>query len=277
MTGDMPAPAFPQLCFTLCAAYGAWGVSLSSATTAWRATDLDPPKSALVGLMGAALGLERPHLGDLAAAVTVAVRTGSRPTRESRPDYHTVSRARKPRDRTRWSRFEELRPALSGLEHPGALLSRREYWSTGLWTVAVAAAPDLLARLDGALQQPRWVLYAGRKACTLALPPDPQTVVAPGPFVALEAYGWPWTRHPGLEMLTAERHGLPPLTAPFGADELLLADADYPGLPADGLRRTVRRRDLPDPLPLAGGRIYQRFQERVEVQLPPPASSGAQP
>ncbi|WP_051341591.1 type I-E CRISPR-associated protein Cas5/CasD [Azospirillum halopraeferens] len=275
MSAHPTGTAFPQVCFTLMAPYGAWGAaSLSSATTAWKATESDPPKSALIGLLGAALGLERGGLAALSAALRVAVRTGIRPVRDPRPDFHTVSRARRPEGRGRWSRFEEVRPALAGQEHTGALLSKREYWSCGLWTVALAAVdPDAAPpdRLAAALASPRWPLYAGRKSCTPGLPPDPEIVTAAGPAAALAAYGWPWQRRPAMAAALAP---LIRWKAERGETETLAWDEDYPGAPEPGdghTVRAVRRRDLPDPLPLDGGRIYQRFRERTERRAVFPA------
>ncbi|MFV3076520.1 type I-E CRISPR-associated protein Cas5/CasD [Niveispirillum fermenti] len=276
----MTVPAFPQLCFTLMAPYGAWGAaSPSSATTAWKATELDPPKSAIVGLLGAAMGVERAALGPLAAALRVAVRTGIRPRHDPRPDYHTISRARRPEGRERWSRFEELRPALEGRDDSGAMLSKREYWHCGLWSVAVAAtgAGADLAGLAAALGSPRWVLYAGRKSCMLGLPPDPALVTASGPVAALTDYGWPWERHPDLK-----EGALAPLLTLKAArrePEMLAVEEGYPGAPqpADGIiQRRISRRDQPDPLPLPGGRIYQRFHDRQEIRMnwPVPVESG---
>ena len=274
---------FPQLCFTLAAPYGAWGAaSQPSATTAWKATELHPPKSAIVGLLAAALGVERTGLAPLAAAVRIAVRTGLRPERDLRPDYHTISRARRPADRDRWSRFEELRSALSGRDTGGSLLSAREHWSCGLWSVAITtaltdttdgSAPALLERMATALRTPRWPLYAGRKACTLGLPPDPIILTEPGPVAALSAYRWPWERKPTL-MPVLQR--LIELKGNRGEVETLAWDPDYPGAPAakatgpaaDGgwVVSRVWRRDLPDPLALPGGRIHPRFQERTELR-----------
>jgi CRISPR system Cascade subunit CasD len=264
------AAPFPQLCWTLMAPYGSWGAaSLSSATTAWKATELDPPKSAIVGLLGAALGLPRNRLGDLSDAIRIAVRTGLRPRHDPRPDYHTISRARRPEGRDRWSRFEELRSSLNGRDSSGALLSRREYWSYGLWSVAVTAIrPDFtLQCMAGALTAPRWVLYAGRKSCMLGLPPDPRIEERPGPVAALAAYGWPWERRPALAETLKHLRKLMEGTEQRGQ---LAFDPDYPGIPVGNeaaIRREIRRRDHPDPLPLPGGRIYQRFHEREEIRM----------
>lgn len=298
----MTAGAFTQLCFTLAAPYGSWGTSSrSSATTARKATDLDPPKSALVGLLGAALGLPRDRLGDLSTAIRVAVRTGVRPRHDLRPDFHTITSASRPEGRERWSRFDELRQTLNGKEQSGALLSRREYWSCGLWTVAVVS-DDPAFPLDGladALRRPHWPLYAGRKACALGLPPDPDLLTASGPIAALNAYGWPWTRLKSLsdsdrektedETLSSKaleifgplrRHVEAGEQAEDGDDTVceLACDPDYPGAAAEmagAIKRIVRRHDHPIPLPLSGGRIYQRFEDRDEVRMAWPKASGS--
>jgi CRISPR system Cascade subunit CasD len=190
-----------QLVFTLAAPYGAFAVTFNAANAAVKSTRLDPPKSALVGLLGAALGLERLALNDLADRLFVAVRVGLRPRPDPKPDYHTITPPVPPRDSGPWTRFEELRAALSGLADQGAILSSRHHWQTGLWTVAVArrgGGGPPLSELRDALTHPRWPLYAGRKACGLGLPPDPDIIEASGPVEALDSYGWPWTRQPRL-------------------------------------------------------------------------------
>jgi CRISPR system Cascade subunit CasD len=223
-----------HLAFTVAAPYGAFAVSFNAANAAEKATRLDPPKSALVGLLGAALGLERIGLNDLADGLSMAVRVGVRPRPDPRPDYHTITPPVPPRDSGPWTRFEELRKALSGLADSGAILSARHYWQTGLWTLVAArrvAGDPTLLELRDALAQPRWPLYAGRKACILGLPPDPQIVEAPGPVEALDAYGWPWTRHPSL------REPLAPLAEAVerAPGFELRYDIDYPGAPQASL------------------------------------------
>ena len=220
-----------QLVFTLAAPYGAFAVTFHAANAAAKGTQLDPPKSALVGLLGAALGLERLALNDLADNLFVAVRTGLRPRPDPKPDYHTITPPVPPRDSGPWTRFEELRPALSGaLPTPGAILSTRHHWQTGLWTVAAArrgVGTPTIDVLRDALAHPRWPLYAGRRACSLGLPPDPEILEAPGPVEALDSYGWPWTRHPllrdSLSQLAVAVEGAPGFELRY--------DLNYPGAP----------------------------------------------
>jgi CRISPR system Cascade subunit CasD len=228
----------PQIVFTLAAPYGAFAVTFNAANGAVKATRLDPPKSAVVGLLGAALGLERLALNELADHLFVAVRTGLRPRPDPKPDYHTITPPVPPRNSGRWTRFEELRPALSGLADQGAILSSRHHWQTGLWTVAAAhrgVGGPTLEELRDALARPRWPLYAGRRACGLGLPPDPDIVEAPGPAEALGSYGWPWTRHPLLrEHLSQLASGV---EAASGFE--LRYDLDYPGAPKASLEAEV--------------------------------------
>lgn len=232
-----------QLVFTLAAPYGSFAVTFNAANAAVKATELDPPKSALVGLIGAALGRGRLALNDLSDALFVAVRTGLRPRPDPKPDYHTITppvppKPGPPERPGPWTRFEELRPALSGLAEPGAILSSRHYWQTGLWSVALARrgenGPPLEA-IGEALARPRWPLYAGRKSCALGLPPDPELVDEIGPAEAIVAYGWPWTRHAAL---CTPLKDLVARVEKAGRFDLRF-DRDYPGAPASSFEVEV--------------------------------------
>ena len=241
--------AAPHLVFTLYAAHGAWGAAtLSSANTAWRATELDPGLSHVCGILGAAIGLPRSDLGSLAETLWFGSRALIPAQREAAPDYHTITPPTPPagRDHRRgWTRFEELRPALSPGRGPqGSVQSWREYWTHGLWLVVLRQRDDDAAALDtvaGALRRPRHPLFAGRKSCPLGLPLDPEMVAADGPVDALALYGTPWDRHPEL----AGRLGPLPTPGP------LRLDADFPNAPVH-LRR-LERRDRPLP---AGPRLF---------------------
>lgn len=241
--------AAPHLVFTLYAAHGAWGAAtLSSANTAWRATELDPGLSHVCGILGAALGLPRIGLGALAETLWVGSRALIPALREAAPDYHTITPPTPPagRDHCRgWTRFEELRPTLSPGRGPqGSVQSWREYWTHGLWLVVLRRRDDdaaALNKLAEALRRPRHPLFAGRKCCPLGLPPDPELVVTDGPLDALARYGTPWDRHPKLA------GHFKPLRSPGP----LRLDADFPGAPAR--LRLLERRDRPLP---AGLRLF---------------------
>ena len=241
--------AAAHLVFTLYAAHGAWGsATLSSANTAWRATELDPGLSHVCGILGTALGLHRNALGELAGQFWFGSCVLVRPQREAAPDYHTVTPPTPPPGRNLalgWTRFEELRSALSGgRAQQGSVQSWREYWTHGLWLIVLRRRDDSvaeLAALAASLNCPRHPLFAGRKSCPLGLPPDAEVLDAVGPLDALLHYGMPWQRRPAL----AQHFGAPTVSGP------LLLDADFPDRP-DHLR-LLERRDRPLP---AGARLF---------------------
>ena len=264
-----------HLAFSLYAPYGAWGAaSASSATTAYKATELEPSRSAVVGLLGAALGWERARLPVLDRALFIAVREILAPQRDLTPDYHTVTPARPPDAHERWTRFEELRNHLAGRDkQSGSILSRREHWTHGLWTVALAPrageGPPLEA-VAASLRRPAWPLYAGRKACGLGLPPDPEIILADGPTAALTTYGLPWTRRPALAVVLASLVDAVSEQTPGR----LLYDPDYPGAPEVPLR-TVTCRDRTDHLQQPSGRLFRRYQVRTQAETPWPTEAPA--
>jgi CRISPR system Cascade subunit CasD len=244
----------PQLVFTLVAPYGAFAVSFNAANAALKQTELDPPKSAIIGLLGAALGHKRMALNALADGLFVAVRTGVRPRPDPKPDYHTITPPHWPREKGPWTRFEELRLSadLRRRASTGSIL--------GLWTIALARRANhepSLEEICEALTRPCWPLYAGRKACSLGLPPDPIILNARGPTEALDAYGWPWTRHPALSESLSKlvlavnkarqfelRFDLGYPGAPESSFELEIVDEPFHGGTEDRLIRGFRPRQV---------------------------------
>jgi CRISPR system Cascade subunit CasD len=263
-----------HLVFTLYAPFGSWGAaSLSAANQAYKATELSPPRSALIGLIGAALGRDRQDLAELAQMLCFAIREGLSPLRDLAPDYHTTTRGDPPAGRAKWTRFEELRSHFMGADLAGSIISQREYWTNGLWTVAVASRTDegVLGIIEGALRRPRWVLYAGRKACSLGLPLDPEVISGKTPVEAHSRYGWPWERRPGLvDQLWRLRNSVERANA-----LRLLYDLDYPGAPAP--QRVRIRRDDPTRSGDPTGRILRLYLERREAEAVIPLHGRATP
>lgn len=130
-----------------------------------------PGRSALVGLIAAALGLKRddPRQHSLAKSLAFAIRvdrSGSVLT-----DYHTTQTAPARKGRHFATRRDELQVA-----DRGTILSQREYRMDSAFTVALmalASEPFTLTQISVALSRPRFMLSAGRKACPLGLPPSP--------------------------------------------------------------------------------------------------------
>jgi CRISPR system Cascade subunit CasD len=274
-----------HLLFTLYTPLGAWGAaSASSATAAYKATELSPSRSALVGLLGAALGWPRPRLEALGHGLSFAVAEDLAPRRLPAPDYHTITPGHPLKGARRWTRFQEVRGSLSGQTQTGSILSSREYFSDGLWRIAVTRRPadaddDLpdLDRLAAALHRPHWPLFAGRKACTLGLPPDPEVIVADTLPQALARYHPPWRRRPALGASLARLRQQCDRQAAQQPRLRLLSDADYPGAPA--AERIVAQIDDPRVIEVTSGRFVRRFAERPEHQswIDRPAPPAADP
>ncbi|MCX6344362.1 MAG: type I-E CRISPR-associated protein Cas5/CasD [Armatimonadetes bacterium] len=135
----------------------AWGDQQSKFVV--RRTAEAPTKSAVIGMLCAALGVSRaqaadewlPKLNDLRMGVRIDM-PGIRWW-----DYHTVGAGMR------------IRIAEGGTK-PGAMLTRREYLCDASFLVALQGHPDLISRLEVALQSPKWTLYLGRKCCPPSRP-----------------------------------------------------------------------------------------------------------
>lgn len=143
-----------------------------------------PGRSAVLGLVGACLGLDR---GDedahqaLEAGYGLALLCHAPGTLLA--DYHTAQVPPARRGRHFATRAEELAaPDLA------TILSRRDYrqgaWHLGaLWRRGDARWA--LGELANAMRQPAFVPYLGRKSCPLGLPLAPQLTEAPDAVAAL--------------------------------------------------------------------------------------------
>lgn len=164
------------LLFTLYAPLASWGeIAVGEARGSWDR----PSRSAVLGLLAAALGVTRDDQeahDALGAGYGVAVRLDAPGTMLS--DYHTAqtiaaAAVKKSRPTTR--------AELLASGEPETILSRRAYRQDAVATVALWARPEArwtLARLAEALRHPAFVLYAGRKATPFGAPLDPALVEA---------------------------------------------------------------------------------------------------
>lgn len=148
-----------------------------------------PGKSAALGLLAGALGLDRSdedaHRA-LASGYLFAARGEDLPQRGSNRltiDYHTAQSP--PRMRNR--RFATRRGELA-VDNLGTILTRREYHADSCFSLAFWPRGDsarwTLDELGDALRKPAYVPFAGRKACPLMLPMDPRIVEADDAFDA---------------------------------------------------------------------------------------------
>jgi CRISPR system Cascade subunit CasD len=173
------------LLFRLYGPMASWGEIAVGET---RHTAPYPSKSAIVGLMAAALGIKRDETekqSQMQEGYAVAVEVYSKGTLLR--DYHTAQVPDSVGNFRYRTRRDELVIGKSRLGN--AILSSREYRADALALVAVKALPnapyDLITLMDR-LREPRFHLYLGRKSCPLAAPMHP--VIIEGKKNFLEAF-----------------------------------------------------------------------------------------
>jgi CRISPR system Cascade subunit CasD len=176
------------LIFQLQAPLSSWG---DAAVGEYRPTADYPSQSAIHGLLGAALGIDRDD-----EEAQSALRTGFRiavgvlDQGSLLRDYHTsqVPSRTDLKKRPHATRRDEL---LVPKEDLNTILSSRDYRQNAGSLVAVqpmAPAPYSLQELAAALATPRFVLYLGRKSCPPAAPLHPRVFGAGSIRAAFDAY-----------------------------------------------------------------------------------------
>ncbi|AMO57734.1 type I-E CRISPR-associated protein Cas5/CasD [Endozoicomonas montiporae] len=136
-----------------------------------------PTRSAILGMLGAALGITRARHNELAALsqqITVAVQVNQ--CGEKMLDYQTVQNFRSPHGKIQ-----------KGQTKP----SYREYWCDSEHTFAITAASDVIDRLAAKVQAPEFTVFQGRKSCPLTRPLFETIVADDNPANALITLGSP--------------------------------------------------------------------------------------
>ena len=234
------------LLFTLYAPMGSFGeIAVGERRMSWAR----PGRSAVLGLVAAARGIERADEEAhqrLESGLHYAVRTDA----PGRPlvDYHTAQTPKARRGRRFATRREEL-----GSDGLHTVLSVREWRTDACFTVSLWPRAGQDVDLEGiaeALRHPRFVLYVGRKSAPLGLPLNPEIVEADTFLSAFEA------RQPNDEeqrvLHRIHSHGMERRTVAF--------DHDAPGAPAG--TRIERRRDG------VASRSRWQFTDRLERVAP---------
>lgn len=172
------------LIFQLHAPLTSWG---TQAVGQERPSEDHPGRSALLGLLAAALGIRRE---DEAAqkALRDACRFGIKQIHAGLAlrDFHTVQTPpENKKARHRFTRRDELRE-----DKLGTILSFRSYYQDSLHLVAACSNGEQypLTRLQQALREPVFPLYLGRKSCPPAMPLHPQILPALDMKTALDDY-----------------------------------------------------------------------------------------
>ncbi|WP_367027381.1 type I-E CRISPR-associated protein Cas5/CasD [Methylococcus sp. ANG] len=233
------------LIFQLYGPLAAWG---EQAVGEARHSATRPSRSALLGLMAAALGLRRDDEAGqchLAESLKFGVKTLAMGSVVK--DYHTTQVPPQDKKAKHWhTRRDELRVEKTRL---GTILSSREYRQDGLWLAAAWSDGEkpayTLDDLAGHLARPAFTLYLGRKSCPLALPLSPRVVRAETLKDAFAEYPVP---------LLAEKKELKLVR---GAE---LASYAWESCDHSGMRETLRAPCYDDPL----SRTRWQFASREE-------------
>lgn len=132
-----------------------------------------PARSAVLGLIGAALGVDREDdEAQAALAADYALALYCHSPGRLLTDFHTIQVPPTRRGRSFATRREELRaPDL------GTVVTTRDY-RTGAWHLAAVSLQRetvrwSLAEIAASMQAPRFVTYLGRRSCPLGLPLAP--------------------------------------------------------------------------------------------------------
>lgn len=165
------------LVFHLYGPMAAWG---DIAVGEYRPSFAHPSKSAIVGLLAAALGIRRneeERQKNLAEACSFAVRVDA--MGNLLRDYHTIQVPSSGTGRNRRT-FNTRRAELAESDL-NTILSSRDYRCDAVYTVAITLREDLTCSvkdLADALRKPVFTLYLGRKSCPLAFPLSPLVISA---------------------------------------------------------------------------------------------------
>lgn len=176
------------LVFQLQGPMSSWG---DTAVGEYRGSYNYPSESALIGLLGAAIGIRREDEAGHAAlrqgyGFAVGVQSAGRLLR----DYHTAQVPGRValKGRPHATRRDELAVPKADLK---TILSTRDYRQDAASVIAVQPrdnAPYMLEVLADKLRQPRFVLYLGRKSCPPAAPFFPLVIDANSALAAFDEY-----------------------------------------------------------------------------------------
>jgi CRISPR system Cascade subunit CasD len=227
------------LTFALVAPLAAFGgIAVGERRSGWDR----PARSAVLGLVGACLSLER---DDDEAQAALAEGYGlallcHAPGRLL-ADYHTAQVPSTQRGRRFATRAQEL--AAPGLH---TVLSRRDY-RTGAWHLGALWPRDMSIRwpleaLAAAMERPGFVPCLGRRSCPLGLPLAPVITEATDPSAALLARH---TEGPEARLEISRGRTLRAVLADAPGETIIVLDATDVDRNDPRLRRVEVRRDQP--------------------------------
>lgn len=236
-----------HLVMRLTAALGAMG---DVAGHARRGSHRWPGKSAVLGIVGAALGVDRSDTDAQSALATdygVAVlvrREGSLLV-----DFHTSQTIPSAAARNPMSRKDALERA-SASNKLNTTITHREYREDVIMDIAIdacEAARWSLSEIQAALLKPHYVLYFGRKACPLTDPLGPKIITTTDPLSAMRAYASDPTTPSLPHQIAEEKYAV-------------CEEGSMPVLPVGSVRES--RWDCP------GDRERWQFSQRTAIVIP---------
>jgi CRISPR system Cascade subunit CasD len=114
-----------------------------------------PTRSAIVGMLGAAMGITRDRFAELyqlSSQLKIAVQVNN--CGEKMVDYHTVQNFRSPQ----------------GKIQKGTKPTYREYWCDSEHTFAISGEENVIYSLADKIKAPEFTVFQGRKSCPLTRP-----------------------------------------------------------------------------------------------------------
>lgn len=176
------------LILQLQAPLSSWG---DTAVGEYRGSYEHPGESALIGLLGAALGIRREdEAAHTALQQGYGFAVGVQSSGKLLRDFHTAQVPGRAalKGRPHAMRRDELAVPKDDLN---TILSTRDYRQGAASLIAIqpsSGAPYPLEVLADALRKPQFVLYLGRKSCPPAAPLHPVVITADSAFAAFEEY-----------------------------------------------------------------------------------------
>lgn len=151
----------------------AWGVA---SRFQYRETENLPTKSGVLGIVAAAIGIDKyapdeaerlKPLANLNFSVFRALRIGQERPVERLSDFHTVGGGydrKDPREKMHVCRTADRKVSAN------AVITHRTYLNDARFIAVFEGDDQLLSKCAEALQNPRWGVWFGRKACLPASP-----------------------------------------------------------------------------------------------------------
>lgn len=174
----------PSLAFYIDAPMQSWG---AASKFTYRETNSFPTKSALIGLIAGALGIDKHQASEAALLQPIAdlklttvrlVKPERSPSRMN--DFHTVGAGYTPingRDNSSWQAMMCNHKASGGVKKtngsPDGVITHRSYLTDARFVALWEGDQATLLQVQSALLDPVWGIWFGRKTCLPASPLTP--------------------------------------------------------------------------------------------------------